>query len=179
MTASATSFTIAFGKVARTIEYREGTDCIIFAFDVTEEERSLVLEHHAMHAPRPPNYDQAFACTKQFLKLRGYKVEAAGGAHLPAPLTEEEAGGFIRGQIHRSLPPSIQLVAPPVRASFRDDHGSQWNLWLTAELKSGPHRGHKLVFDDQTKQFGVASDANVFLGFWGSFSQTIEALVAP
>jgi len=178
MSANSTPFAVAFGKVARTLEYRDSTGCITFTFDIPKEQRCVVLEHHSVRTPRPRNYGEAFARTKQFLESHGYRVEEFGVAHPPAPLTEEEAAAFIRGQISQPPPSSISLVVPPVRASFKDDaDGSLWNLWLVAELKDGPHRGYKLVFHEQTRQFGVASPTDVFHGFWGSFSQTLDALV--
>jgi hypothetical protein len=170
-------FTVEFGKTGRTVEYRDPTGCLIFTFDVSDD-HSLILEHHDGRSPRPLNYDEAFARSKQFLASRGYKVEDFGVAVLPDPLTEKEAAGLIRGQIHQPPPSSISLVYPHRRAKFKDDaDNSKWNLWLVGELEVGPHRGHKVVFDERTKQFGVASPDDVFLGFWGSFDQTVEALL--
>jgi hypothetical protein len=180
MKAISAPFTVTFGKVARTVEYQDAAGTILFTFDVGEGERSLVLEHHGIRRPRMPNYGEAFARSKQFLESRGYEVGEFGVAVPPAPLPEEEVSALIHGAIHGLPPSSVRLVVPPRRASFRDDvDGSRWDLWLVALPESGPHRGHKLVFDEQTKQFGVASDTGVFLGFWGSFSQSVEALLAP
>jgi hypothetical protein len=170
-------FTVEFGKVARTIECRHLTGCIIFTFDI-KGEHALVLEHHAVRAPRPPNYDEAFARSKQFLESCGYKVEEFGMTRQPDPLTQGAAALVVQGQIQEPPPPSFSLVIPPRHGSFSDDaDGSEWKLWVTAELVEGPHAGYKVVFDELTNQFGVASPANVFHGFWGSFRQSVDALL--
>ena len=179
MTAESTSFTVRFGKAARTLEYRDGAGCIEFTFDLGAEERALVLEHHGVRQSRLSNYDDAFLRSKQFLQSCGYKVAESGVARLPAPMTFEEAAALIRAETIGPVPSSVRLIDLPIRASFEDDAGdTPWSLWLVAELKAGSHSGHKLVFDEHTRQFGVASPKNVFLGFWGSFRQTLEALVA-
>jgi hypothetical protein len=38
--------------------------------------------------------------------------------------------------------------------------------------------GHKIVFEEQSGQFGLATAQNIFIGFWGSFVQTLQALEA-
>jgi hypothetical protein len=170
-------FTVEFGKIGRTLEYRDAAGCIVFTFEAAGP-KSLILEHHGARHTRPSNYDQAFARSKEFLASRGYGVEEFGVASQPPALTEEEAAAVIHGMMLHEPPQSIALITPPCRANFADDAGgSRWSLWVVAELAAGPHRGHKVVFDEVTKQFGVASPSDVFLGFWGSFKQTLEALI--
>jgi len=172
-----TPFTVAFGKTARTLEYRDGVGLVMFTFDISSDGRTLFLEHHGVRKARPSNYEEAFSRSKRFLQARGYKVEEEGVARLPVPLTDKEAAALISAQVILPIPAFVSLIDTPVRALFEDDAGAApWSLWLVAELKSGSHSGHKLVFDEHTRQFGVTSPKGVFLGFWGSFRQTLEAL---
>jgi hypothetical protein len=175
--AEPTPYTVAFGKSARTLEYRDGVRFVIFTFDLSRDAQTIFLEHHGVRDLRPTNYDEAFSRSKQFLQALGYKVEEDGVAPPSVPLTEKDAAELISALVILPIPAFVSLIDPPVRAIFEDDgDAAPWSLWLVAELKAGPHSGHKLVFDEHTRQFGVASPKSVFLGFWGSFRQTLEAL---
>jgi hypothetical protein len=172
------TFSVCFGKIGRTLEYREGAAALIFTFDRGERWGELVLEHHGVRKSRPPNYDVAFLRCVEFLRSKGYGVIESGVARLPEPITADQAAAITKAAITDPVPSSITLREPVTRTVFKDDSGdTPWSLWLVAELAEGPHRGHKLVFDEHTRQFGVASPSGVFLGFWGSFTQTINALV--
>ena len=141
------------------------------------EQVERFFRSHGVRDVRPSNYDEAFSRSKQFLQARGYKVEEDGLARLPVPLTEKDAAALISALVILPIPAFVSLIDTPVRAIFEDDAGAApWSLWLVAELKTGPHSGHKLVFDEHTRHFGVASPKGAFLGFWGSFRQTLEAL---
>lgn len=110
---------------------------------------------------------------------RGYKVGEDGVASLPLPLTAGEIAALVRAEHVSPFPESVQLNQPPAYANFDDDMGGMpWRLWVVAEMKMAPHAGHKIVFDEHSRRYGVASPINVFLGFWGSFQRTIAALTA-
>lgn len=169
-----------FGKHDRTLLYSDGDGRIVFTFDYGEDRKSLILEHHATNSRRPANYNEAFDRTREFLTSCGYGVIDAGIARLPEKLTYSEAAQVIDGLIMKAPPPPFTLARPPARGEFLDDMGgSVWELWLVGELTSGPHMGYKMVYDEISKQFGVANPKNVFHGFWGSFQQTLDALLEP
>ena len=72
-------FTVKFGKYARTLEYDDPQERILFTFDVgSKGNKSLCLEHHAPQMPRSPRYDIAFDRAKQYLESCGYEVEIYG-----------------------------------------------------------------------------------------------------
>jgi hypothetical protein len=71
------TFTVKWGKFARTIEYADLHEQILFTFDVAGP-KSLVLEHHAAATPRSSRYGIAFQRTKEFLEATGAQVEIYG-----------------------------------------------------------------------------------------------------
>ena len=169
---------VTFGKVGRTVEYRDRDHYLVFSFDIDSTHRSIILEHHAVRGPRPAIYAEAFARSRQFLQSCGHLVEESGVAHLPDPLTEKEVTVLLSAELGDPLPPGMVLLSP-TRASFEDDSGGRcWQLWVVAQLESGRYLGHKIVFDEYTKHFGVVTPANVFAGFWGPFRKTVDALVS-
>jgi hypothetical protein len=69
-------YSVKFGRYARTLEYDDPHGQIIFTFDGRSKGgNSLVLEHHPPSMPRSPQYDVAFARTKEFLEAHGYDVQ--------------------------------------------------------------------------------------------------------
>ena len=137
----------------------------------------MVLEHHPAHAARPPQYKTAFARSKEFLEACGHNVDEFGAAELPARLNLEEVMVLINRQIGEPPPQSIQLLVPPLRRDFKGDSGAaDRSLWAIAKSVAGSTHGVQIVYDEQTKQFGLATEKDVFLGYWGSWSQTIAAL---
>ena len=81
-------FTVKFGKVARTLDYDDPEEHILFTFDLGSKfdfknptgpgKNSLCLEHHAPSTSRSPQYALAFERTKQYLESCGYEVEIYG-----------------------------------------------------------------------------------------------------
>ena len=171
------SFSVDFGRGGRTIEYRDPIGSVEFSLDAGEG-RSLILEHFGPRSQRPPNYDIGFRRAKEFLSTKGYSVEECGNAHLPPLPDDDEVLEALRDLVHQPSRPGLSLLIPPHRAIFKDDtDGSDWSLWVVAKSTVGACRGHRLVFDPISKQFGVVSPTDLFLGFWGSFDQTIDALL--
>jgi hypothetical protein len=73
------------------------------------------------------------------------------------------------------------LVTPTKRVyedSFRA--GQTIELWLVLEEKPEDGSGYKIVFDEETRSFGLATSSlkgrDVFLGFYGNFVETLEAM---
>jgi hypothetical protein len=177
-------FVVEFSKrTARMIEYRDCLGSLEFSFDVLNAEgKSLVLEHHAAHSLRLPQYDLAFGRCVRFLESCGYRVETFGASHRAVPLSAREVSSLVDAELagmKQAIPRPVDILTLPQRAIFVSDADkSEWNLWLVLDSRSGAHGGYKIVFDDQSKQFGLATAQNIFVGFWGSFAQTLEALGA-
>ena len=74
----APDFSLAFGKVARTLQYSDSAGVLIFTFDGSKEQGKLVLEHWAPATPRDSRYAVAFQRCREFLESRGYKVDIWG-----------------------------------------------------------------------------------------------------
>jgi len=75
----AEDFTVKFGRIARTLEYEDSHERIIFTFDGSPKSpKWLTLEHHASKTPRGPRYGIAFERTKRYLESCGYQVEIYG-----------------------------------------------------------------------------------------------------
>ena len=61
----------------------------------------------------------------------------------------------------------------PTRTEFRCfPENTTWDLWLVLEE---PRYGLRVVFEEQSKQFGVAQ-RDIFEGFYGTFIQTLDAI---
>ena len=71
----------------------------------------------------------------------------------------------------------------PTKHDYRDsfNEGADISLWLVLEEVPEDNSGYKIVFDETTQRFGLATgDAqrqhDVFLGFYGTFLETLEAM---
>jgi hypothetical protein len=81
-------FTVTFGKVARTVDYEDSQERLVFTFDAGSKfdfknpngpgKNSICLEHYPPSMSRSPRYGIAFERTKQFLESRGFDVEIYG-----------------------------------------------------------------------------------------------------
>ncbi|HKO61507.1 MAG TPA: hypothetical protein VJV03_10135 [Pyrinomonadaceae bacterium] len=74
------------------------------------------------------------------------------------------------------------LVAP-TRRDYADPivDGRSLSMWLVLEEVPEDQSGYKIVFDEITHQFGLATgdsqrNHDVFLGFYGTFLETLEAM---
>jgi hypothetical protein len=73
------------------------------------------------------------------------------------------------------------LLAPE-RLKFCDrlDDSKSYELWLVLEEHPQTRGGYKIVFDEQRKEFGLATrDQNgreIFLGFYGTFIETLDGM---
>ena len=69
------------------------------------------------------------------------------------------------------------LVVPRRMTFAGHAEGDTWDLWLVLEEQPETRSGYKIVFDEETKQFGLASGTrSVFIGFYGTFIQTLEGM---
>ena len=93
-----------------------------------------------------------------------------------ADLTAAEVAALIERDMPDPFPLSIRLIVPPLEQELLSHKGPAFRLFLVAEAIDGAHRDSKIVCDPATGHFGVANETNVFLGFWGTLSQTLEAI---
>jgi hypothetical protein len=77
-------YTVKFGAVARTIDYKDELATFTFTFDIKPSQSgpnvppwTLILEHRK-HSERTAAYSVAFERTKQYVESRGYYVEVYG-----------------------------------------------------------------------------------------------------
>jgi hypothetical protein len=177
---SPNEFTTKFGKVARTLEYEDPQGHLVFTFDLgSGGDKSLCLEHFTPQSQRVPRYRVAFERAKEYLESCGYQVEIFG-AFAPAPsMSASDVTKLIQAELsHHKLPETYGsslagCLSEPRRSEFRlHPENTIWDMWLVFEE---PVHGFRIVFDEHSKQFGVAKH-DVFLGFYGTFLQTLDAL---
>ncbi len=173
-------YTLKFGRVARTLEYDDPQGHIVFTFDLGQGgDKSLCLEHYLPQNQRVPRYRIAFARAKEYLESCGYSVEVYGALASTLPTNASDITKFIQTDLaSHALPENLGLdvedcLVAPTRSEFRlHTENTTWDMWLVFEE---PIHGLRIVFDEHSKQFGVAERDN-FLGFYGTFIQTLDAL---
>lgn len=173
-------FSVKFGRVARTLEYADAQGQLVFTFNFgSGEAKSLALEHYSPQTQQVSRYRLAFERTKQFLESGGYGVEVHGDFAVPQTMTASDVTALIQAELASHMLPdtfpfaSRSCLLTPTRSEFRLHHGSAvWDLWLVFEE---PVHKLRIVFDEHSKQFGVA-ERNIFHGFHGSFIQTVDAI---
>ena len=74
-----------------------------------------------------------------------------------------------------------KCLVPPAKRVYNDsfDEGKTLELWLVLEEDPVAGSGYKIVFDEETRKFGLAVsavDRDLFLGFYGSFLETLEGM---
>jgi hypothetical protein len=73
------------------------------------------------------------------------------------------------------------LVVPERRlySDFRDESRTH-EMWLVLEEHPDTHTGYRIVFDEKTRQFGLAIEGkdgrDVWLGYYGSFIQAFDGM---
>ena len=94
-------------------------------------------------------------------------------------IEREVAGDWSRSNAH-----GVDLkkcLIPPVKRMYEDSFktGEMIELWLVLEEIPADRSGYKIVFDEQTRRFGLATagtERDVFLGYYGSFLNTLEGM---
>ncbi len=75
-----------------------------------------------------------------------------------------------------------KCLVTPERRVYDDsfDEGRTVELWLVLEESPADGAGYKIVFDEETRRFGLAVSSkagrDVFIGFYGDFVETLEAM---
>lgn len=73
------------------------------------------------------------------------------------------------------------LADPPEKQVFVDaSDNSQVDLWLVLEEDPETRSGYKIVFDESTNDFGLATPSwegpNMYLGSYGTFLDALESM---
>ena len=173
-------FNVTFGAAARTLQYKDEQGELVFTFDLgSAGNKSVSLEHYSPQTQRVPRYQVAFERTKQFLESCGYQVEVAGDFAAPPSTTASDITALIQSELatHElpgTFPSDIRsCLLTPTRSEFRlHPENTVWDMWLVFEE---PVHRLRIVFDEHSKQFGVA-ERDVFHGFYGTFIQTLDAI---
>lgn len=71
------------------------------------------------------------------------------------------------------------LIKPPVRQLFVDSFdNSEVDLWLVLEEYPADKSGYKIVFDEKTQMFGLATGSchgpDLYLGPYGTFLEALQ-----
>jgi hypothetical protein len=87
----------------------------------------------------------------------------------------------INGDWSRANPHGVDfrtcLVAPEFQQFVDATNKDQiLNLWLILEERPQTRDGYKIVFDESRKKYGLASSGNIFIGYYGTFLETIDAM---
>ena len=72
-------------------------------------------------------------------------------------------------------------MVKPVKKTYEDsfEEGETLDLWLVLEERPGTSLGQKIVYDENEKEFGLASEEDgklVFLGYNGTLVETLESM---
>ena len=68
---------VNFGRIARTLEYKDPQVSMLFTFDISAD-KTLLLEHFQPESEQLAYYDIAFQRTKKYLESCGYRVTTDG-----------------------------------------------------------------------------------------------------
>jgi hypothetical protein len=75
-----------------------------------------------------------------------------------------------------------RCLVTPTKHAYEDSfkEGETIYLWLVLEEIPEDRSGYKIVFDDESRAFGLAignaHDRNVFVGFYGTFLETLQGM---
>jgi hypothetical protein len=104
-------------------------------------------------------------------------------------MTAPEISEIIEREIDGNRSPSNahgvdlrRCLVAPVKQAYQDSfkEGETIELWLVLEEVPENKSGYKIVFDEQTRMFGLAMSVvdqpDMFLGFYGTFLETLEGM---
>jgi len=71
-----------------------------------------------------------------------------------------------------------KCLVEPVKQVFVDsfNEGKIIQLWLVLEEVPEDKSGYKIIFDEGTRMFGLATSNGVLIGFHGTFIKTLESM---
>jgi hypothetical protein len=139
----------------------------------------MVLEHLSARKQQVPRYREAFERSKQYLESCGYQVEVFGDFASPVSMQASDVSRLIQSELASQSKIAdfgfdlADCLVKPRRSVFRCfPENTAWELWVVLQE---PRHGLQVVFDEFTKQFGVAQ-RDIFDGFYGTFIQTLDAI---
>jgi hypothetical protein len=105
-------------------------------------------------------------------------------------MTASEISAIIEGEIggdwSRSNAHGVDLrrcLVTPAEQVYEDSfkEGETLRLWLVLEERPADKSGYKIVFDEGSRMFGLATTnaargRDLFLGFYGTFLETLEGM---
>ncbi len=101
-------------------------------------------------------------------------------------MTPSDITNLIRKEIADLQQPIRSCVAinkclvTPTRIIFADHQRNDWGLWLVLEERPDTKDGYKIVFDEDSNEFGLATKGHdtraVVIGFYGTFVQALEVM---
>src|SRR5258706_8070647 len=67
------------------------------------------------------------------------------------------------------------LLNPPIKMILKDsfNDNKEEEFWVVLEEDKENHKGYKIIFDENNKKFGLATENDVFIGYYGTFSYTL------
>jgi hypothetical protein len=97
-------------------------------------------------------------------------------------IIEDEIGdGWSRSNAHGV--DLKQCLVTPVEQVYEDSfkEGQTIMLWLVLEERPADKGGYKIVFEEESRMFGlavsnVARERDLFLGLYGTFLETLEGM---
>ncbi|HYX71806.1 MAG TPA: hypothetical protein VE732_03480 [Nitrososphaera sp.] len=75
-----------------------------------------------------------------------------------------------------------RCLVPPTKLVYQDSfkEGETIELWLVLEEIPEDKSGYKIIFDEESRMFGLATGGahghDVFIGFYGTFLETLEGM---
>ncbi|MEK7724112.1 MAG: hypothetical protein AAB336_07190 [Acidobacteriota bacterium] len=71
-----------------------------------------------------------------------------------------------------------KCLVHPRKLIYKDlaDDAIEHELWLVLEEMPETTIGYQIVFDEITKAFGLGMDGDIFLGIYGTFLDTFDAM---
>lgn len=75
-----------------------------------------------------------------------------------------------------------RCLVPPIKKTYEDSfrEGETIELWLVLEEIPADKSGYKIVYDERSGMFGLATNGahahGVFIGFYGTFLETLEGM---
>lgn len=66
----------------------------------------------------------------------------------------------------------------PAKQVFKDSFNKNKDVsfWLVLEESPDTKDGYKIIYDEETKYFGLVTANNIFIGMYGSFGDTLNAM---
>jgi hypothetical protein len=151
----------------------------------SEEHASVVNEILA------PTIHINFNCEncKWMIQTRPEVSESERPTSLSKPITSEEVSKTIADEIGddwkrtnlHACDLRTCLVTPERRIYLDSFHDNKpLEMWLVLEEDPATHAGYRIVFDETTRQFGLAIEGkdgrDVWLGHYGTFIQTFDGM---